>query len=89
MKLSQKIEPVRHLLESRASTDDIQIAFMKATGTQPNKRVVQEWRRYVGAPLPRGLRHDLDTTPESQHVAQVQSLVKKYWIPTNGNPLLC
>lgn len=89
MKLSQKIEPVRHLLESRASTEAIQIAFMKATGVEPTKKAVRGWRAHVGATLPRGLRHDLVATPEQEHVAVVQALVKKYWIPTNGNPLGC
>jgi len=46
-------------------------------------------RVHVGDSQPRGLRHDLVATPEQEHVAVVQALVKKYWIPTNGNPLLC
>ena len=78
-----KIESVRALIEARASTDEIEMAYERATGKPaPSKKTIRLWRTQAGCGLPRGVRHDLAARPEQEHVAVVQALVKKYWIPT-------
>lgn len=84
-----KIESVRVLIESRASNAEIEAAYERATGRTPHKKTIRLWRTQAGCGLPRGVRHDLIATQDTSDVAVVQALVKKYWNPTNGNPLLC
>ena len=84
-----KIESVRALIEARASTDEIEMAYERATGKPaPSKKTIRLWRTQAGCGLPRGVPHGLKPA-EVSDVLVVQRLVKKYWIPTSGNPLLC
>jgi len=85
------MEPVRHLLESRADTETIQAAFIRATGQELSARRVREWRLMLGRSLPRGVRHDLAPPRDEteSEALRIQALTKKYWNPTHCNPLLC
>lgn len=89
--LSKIVEPVRHLLEAYADTDVIQRAYFEARGEIPNTEKVRYWRRKLGLARKNWAEVKAAQVPDADELEalRVQALVKKYWIPTNGNPLLC
>ena len=89
--IAKIIEPVRHLLESYADTDVIQRAYFEARGEIPNAERVRYWRRAIGKGRPNWEQVKAAQVPDADEIEalRVQALVKKYWIPTDGNPLLC
>lgn len=89
--LSKIVEPVRHLLEAYADTDVIQRAYFEARGEIPNNEKVRYWRRKLGLARKNWDQVKAAQVPDADELEalRVQALVKKYWIPTDGNPLLC
>jgi hypothetical protein len=50
---------------------------------------VRDWRKQLGHERKLGVHVLPPLDPLEIEALRVQGLVKKYWIPTDGNPLMC
>jgi len=87
--LRTKIACIVPLIEAQAGTREIQAEYYAHTGIIPNARQVRDWRKQLGHARKLTVHVLPPLDPLEIEALRVQGLVKKYWIPTDGNHLLC